>query len=137
MAAGVFLAPRGCGFEQDCTQCCDPETRTRWGCDAPADQPVASIRCFVCKGADPECRHCHGTGEMPVHRCPNVIADERLREVLMAATMVENGVLPEAGGWRDQAASFVAVYPLAMSEVRHWQDVRMEQERQKAKAAKR
>lgn len=137
MAAGVFLAPRGCGFEQDCTQCGDPETRARWGCDAPADKPVASIRCFVCKGNDGDCRHCGGTGEMPVHRCPNQIADERMREVLTAASMVEHGVLPEAGGWRDQAATWVQLFPLAMAELRHWQDVRMEQERQKAKATRR
>lgn len=133
MAAGVFLAPRGCGFEQDCARCSDPEIRTKWACDAPADQPVASIRCFVCKGANDECAHCGGTGEMPVHRCPNKLADERTREVLMAATMVENGVLPEGGGWRDQAATFVQLYPLAMAEVRHWQDVRIEQERKKQK----
>ena len=46
-------------------------------------------------------------------------------------------MLPESGGWRDQASTFVSAYPLAMAEVRHWQDVRLEQERQKAKAAKR
>lgn len=127
----MFLAPRGCGFAQDCTQCGDPNLRSEWGCDKETENPVASIRCFACGGASVDCTHCNGTGEIGVHRCPNQIADDRLREVLMAAGMVEQGILPEGGGWRDQAATFVEIYPLALSEVRHWHRVRVEKEKNK------
>lgn len=133
----MFLAPRGCGFEQDCSLCRnDVELRKRWGCDEPAEAPVASIRCPFCDGRDEQCGECHGTNAIDIHRCPNQIADERCRTALTAASMVENGVLPESGGWQDQPAKFVQAFPLMMRELRHWSDVGAEIDRKNAERRK-
>lgn len=132
MAAAVFLAPRGCGFAQDCRQCGDPATRSSWGCDEETALPVASIQCFACDGSI-DCDHCNGSGSIDLHRCPNQIADDRMRDILAAAGMVECGVLPQDGGWRDQAATFVEIYPLALKEIRHWQRVKFEKDKEEAR----
>tara|TARA_R110000796_G_scaffold229663_2_gene347059 strand:+ start:3685 stop:3840 length:156 start_codon:yes stop_codon:yes gene_type:complete len=31
--------------------------------------------------------------------------------------LVDNSILPDAGGWSDQAASFVAAFPIVQSEI--------------------
>lgn len=128
----MFLAPRGCGFEQDCSQCGDLETRKRWGCDGPAAEPVASIACPFCEGRDEACTECRGTNSIDIYRCPNQIADERCRTAVAAAIMVEHGVLPESGGWQDQAAKFVQAYPLLVREIAQWNEARIELERKQA-----
>lgn len=120
-----MLAPSGCGYEQDCSRCHDPELRKRWGCDEATEEPQALIEpCPVCAGKNPSCEHCAGSNRMPVHRCPNALVDDNCRATLRAALMAEqSGVLPDSGGWQDQAATFVQAFPVAQQEIRHWQEV--------------
>lgn len=73
---------------------------------------------------------------MPIFRCPNKIATPELRDVLQSASAVEHGILPDAGGWHDQAATWVQAYPIAMQEIGHWMTVRREIERKKAESAR-
>lgn len=130
------MAPRGASFEQHCSACHDPAVRARWGCDAPAAEPVAWVDpCPVCGGENEQCAECEGTGRAPVWRCPNAIATPRERSVLQAALMVEHGVLPDPGGWLDQAHVFVQAYPIACAEIARWREKHHEEamRRQKAK----
>lgn len=60
---------------------------------------------------------------MPLHRCPNQLISNRELEAVQAAALVEHGHLPDAGGWQDQAATFVEAYPLLMREINHWRGV--------------
>lgn len=119
----VALAPPGCGFEQNCELCHDPERRKQWGCDAPAAEPVFWIEpCHVCGGRQADCSQCQGQNRVPMFRCPNVLATDREIDCLVAASQVEHGVLPDPGGWQDQAATFVAAYAIARREIGYWQD---------------
>lgn len=64
---------------------------------------------------------------MPVHRCPNKLVTRRELEAVTAAAMVEQGVLPDEGGWQDQPATFTAAWPLLMEEINHWREARRKQ----------
>ena len=63
---------------------------------------------------------------MPVLRCPRRTVTDRERDAIVAASLVERGVLPDQGGWQDQPATFVQAYPLAMLEIEHWRGVARE-----------
>ena len=129
----MCLAPGGQRFEQDCTLCHDPENRTKWGCDAPAAEPITSISpCPFCRGGQASCVHCGGTDEVPIFRCPNKLVTNREIDVIAAAAMVERGVLPDPGGWNDQASTFVQAFPFLTREFAHWQRVHQEQAAKKA-----
>lgn len=61
-----------------------------------------------------------------MHRCPNQLVTRRELEIVQACALVEQGHLPDAGGWQDQAATWVQAYPLVMQEVQHWRGVARE-----------
>lgn len=61
------------------------------------------------------------------------MATARLRDVLAAAAMVEVGVLPDLGGWQDQAHTFVQAYPIAANEIAAARERAHEQAAAKAK----
>ena len=84
---------------------------------------MTSIRCFFCAGAREDCEHCHGTGEIPIHRCPNQLVTDAELECVNACFRTEQGVLPDPGGWQDQAAMFTQAWPLVMHEIAHWREV--------------
>jgi hypothetical protein len=78
----------------------------------------------VCAGKNASCEHCAGSNRMAVYRCPNALVDANSTATLRAAALAEqSGVLPDAGGWQDQAATFVQAFPVAQQELRHWQEV--------------
>jgi hypothetical protein len=132
VAAGLLLAPPGHGFEQDCSQCHDPDKRARWGCDAPAAEPTCDIRpCPFCAGKDATCEHCQGTNIVELYRCPHAMVGEREFDLVMLAQHVEQGRLPDPGGWLDQSATFAAVFPTLLREIASWRAKAMsiEQER--------
>lgn len=92
-----------------------------WGCDAPADEPVFWLDpCPSCGGKRLDCQACDGTNRMPVFRCPQKLATARHRDVLLAALRVESGILPDPGGWQDQANTFVEAFPIAQAEIASW-----------------
>lgn len=138
LAAAVACAPSG-SFEQSCNECTrNPEARARWGCDAPLADPVVTLHpCPACGGHDPECEHCSGTNDCPIFRCPHAIVGQQHYELLRDCVRVENGILPDAGGWTDQAACFTAAWPIAQQEIQHWRQVAQEraarESREKAK----
>lgn len=133
IAACVACAPRGNRFEQDCSQCHDPNKRKEWGCDEPTAEPFAFIDpCPFCDGGSADCVHCKGGGRIPMHRCPNVLATRREFDAITAAALVEHGVLPDEGGWQDQPNTFVRAYPLLMQEIQHWRAVHQRLAQQKA-----
>lgn len=41
-----------------------------------------------------------------------------------AVALVEQGILPDPGGWMDQAAVFTQAYPIVANEIAHWRAVR-------------
>lgn len=108
----------------DCSVCTiDPERRATWGCDAPASEPVVHLSpCPFCTGGREDCTHCHGEDRYPVFRCPHKLVTKNDLDAVLAASMVEVGVLPDAGGLQDQPATFVAALPLLQRELRHWQN---------------
>jgi hypothetical protein len=138
VACGVACAPQGSGFEQDCSQCHDPETRKRWGCDEPAAEPVTTLRpCPFCAGERETCAHCGGTNEVPIYRCPNRIATRRELDCVAACVLTERGILPDRGGWQDQAATFTQAWPIVMREVDHWRQVAQKQAMRQAEQQRR
>lgn len=130
----VACAPRGSGFAQDCTQCHDPDKRKEWGCDEPAAEPVAYIEpCPFCAGLRPDCAHCEGTDRIPIRKCPNKLVGRREIDMVMACAMTEQGILPDPGGWEDQAATFTSAWPLVMREIHHWRGIAQHLAMQKAR----
>jgi len=110
----------------------NPGIRKRWGCDGPTEEPCHGARgCPVCDGSDPECPDCHGTNEIHWHECPWKLIEPVHERAIVAALHVEKGVLPSAGGWHDQAATFVQAWPTIAREIAHWREWHAEQERKR------
>jgi len=97
----------------DCRLCHRPGNETlrrEWGCDGEARRDLYEIGCSRCDGTDPGCSSCKGRGEVGVRKCPGRLLSKRPDVArLVQAYMQLDGrsVLPVAGGWCDQAASFV------------------------------
>ena len=119
MAVAVAFQSNGSGLEQDCRQCVTSESlRKQWGCDSPTAEPMFWINpCPWCNGGTDHCTHCEGDGRIGIHRCPNTMATKKHVELVGAIMMVEQGILPDPGGWQDQATLFVQAYPLIANEV--------------------
>jgi hypothetical protein len=120
------LSPDGPNFEQDCTRCRhDPELRRRWGCDGPAPEPVLYVSpCPACRGRRQDCSECKGRNAAPVWRCPNVLVGRcEVAVVEAVAVFVDKGILPNPGGWSDQAAVFTEAYGHVSGEVEAWREV--------------
>lgn len=103
-----------------CSNQCHPDRerlRREWGCDAPTAEPQFAIECYVCSGLDPSCSECSGHGQIEFHRCPNTFVRDEHREIVRSASFLEAGVLPAAGGWADQAATWIDAVCLVSAEV--------------------
>lgn len=74
---------------------------------------------------------------MPVFDCPNRTTTSRELAVISTCCMIEQGVLPDPGGWEDQAHSLVRAYPVVMNEVRLWREEARKQARKAAEQAAR
>lgn len=90
--------------------------------------------CPFCDGRNDECEHCEGMNEIPIYRCPQSLATREYRDCVTAAVLVEKGILPSEGGWHDQAATFVAAYPIAAREIAEWQRIAEQIAMRKAQA---
>lgn len=100
----------------------------------PLAESYAFLDCTFCGGQEPECRYCQGTGRIELFRCPNQLATRRELDAVSAVLLVEQGVLPDPGGWQDQAETFVRAYPLLAKEIAGWRAVHQRVAQQKAKA---
>lgn len=58
-------------------------------------------------------------------------------EAVNAALLMDRGVLPDAGGWSDQSATFVAAYPLLRREIEHWRAVHEKEASERARRQQR
>jgi hypothetical protein len=129
LAAAIACLPKGAGLAQSCRVCrTSPRLRAEWGCDGPAAEPWGYLECLFCQGEDPACASCSGTGQIPQHDCPHRVVSDREFGVVTVASMTESGVLPDSGGWNDQAASFVAVFPFAVRVMQEYRKIAAEYE---------
>jgi len=93
----------------------------KWGCDSDTAEPLCHISpCPFCNGLRDECVHCTGSNNVPIYRCPNKLVTQRHLDAISAANLVEHGILPDPGGWQDQANTFVRAFPLLCNEVNYW-----------------
>jgi len=95
-----------------------------------------SISCSFCSGLRDDCPHCKGTNQIPIHRCPNKLVSRRELDCITACFLVEQGVLPDPGGWQDQPATFTAAWPLVMNEIVQWRGVAQKQAMREAQRKK-
>lgn len=79
--------------------------------------------CPFCYGRREDCEHCSGTDKVPIFRCPNQLVKRAHLDYVTACVMTERGILPDAGGWQDQPATFLAAFPIVMDEVRRWREI--------------
>lgn len=125
MIAAAAAWKRG-GFEQSCTECRkegSEEQRKAWGCDAPTEAPQFTLEpCPICRGEDDECPDCGGSGRLDVYRCPFALIEPRHTEICQAVEFLEVGILPGAGGWADQPATFVDALILCQHERASYQE---------------
>lgn len=120
----------------NCTK--DAEYARSWGCfeATPDDEPAYHIDCIWCSGRNEDCPHCGGTNRVPYHRCPNVLVNQPMLEMVSAVALVEHGVLPEPGGWNDQASTFCQAHPIVASRIGHEREAAMQKAANKNKARK-
>ncbi len=134
MAFGGGSWPQTCRV---CTSKTNPDAsrlRQEWGCDAPTEAPQFEVACVVCDGKDSSCQDCGGSGRVAYHRCPFHYVQPIHWDLCRAADLLEDGVLPAAGGWADQAATFVDGLML----VRRWRaEYRKKAEERAAEKARR
>lgn len=123
LAAAIVCSAKGEGPVQSCRVCrTSRRLRAEWGCDGPSAEPWGYLGCPFCAGDSPECTACAGTGQIPQSECPHRVVTERELGLIAAFAMVENGVLPDPGGWNDQAATFVSAYPFGAREIHSYRE---------------
>ena len=138
VAVAVAFDSDGSGFEQSCYVCkTSPDLRMKWGCEERTIDPVFYIApCVMCHGKDEHCRSCEGDNRVPMFRCPRQIATTHLTDIVQLVVLCELGVLPDAGGWADQAASFVQAYPIVSNEIARTRAKAQQQSMNRAKRQK-
>lgn len=75
------------------------------------------IDCPQCRGQDASCPDCEGYGKQQFHRCKHTFYSQEHLDVVRSVSMLECGVLPCAGGWTDQAATWVDAVGIVRSEI--------------------
>lgn len=123
----MACAPDGCGIENVCHQCDQPET--------PCE--IALDPCPFCRARQDDCAHCRGEGIVRFPSCAKRRVDRHHLELVQSVALVETGHLPAAGGWQDQPAVFVQAYPLVRAEIEHQRALARELAMQKAKSKRR
>lgn len=79
--------------------------------------------CPFCDGGREDCEQCEGKDRMPIFECPNKLVQRAHLDCVTACALTERGLLPDPGGWQDQATTFVQAFPLVMREINHWREV--------------
>lgn len=134
VAVAVAMSTGGGDFEQSCLRCGDPDLRQRWGCDTPTEEPQFWMGpCVWCAGHDEHCTHCAGHNRIPFHRCPHKLATREFIDVVQSVALVEQGVLPDEGGWFDQATTFVQAFNMVSNEIQRTRARLAEQAQQRAR----
>lgn len=68
-------------------------------------------------------------GGEELRRCPYALVGARELRVVKFAGLIESGVLPDAGGWLDQSASYMDALPEALSARRQFERERLKHDR--------
>jgi hypothetical protein len=126
--------------QMTCRVCTRPEAverRAEWGCDGPAPHSLFDIECPRCFGFRHDCQLCEGSGLVSVDRCPWATATPAMMEVCELHAMSESGILPVAGGWREQSKTFVDAFRIAGGVRATIERKRQEKEARDAKGAAR
>lgn len=95
--------------------------RKQWGCDAATKETQFTLQCLTCEGLDAKCPECKGTGTVEYHRCPHTYVDPQHWSIVRAVGMADRGLMPAAGGWADQSATFVDALNLVRAEQRKYE----------------
>jgi hypothetical protein len=91
--------------------------RAERGCDEPTERVQFEIVCPACRGKDPACQECGGHGSLQFHRCPHSFYGREHMDVIRSVSFLECGVMPSAGGWADQSATWVDAVGIVRSEI--------------------
>lgn len=92
-------------------------------CTGPPDGPGHIAPCFVCHGTDEACPECCGENRIEIVGCPRKCIGTEHEQAIVATINLERGILPAAGAWFDQSATFVAAFPLLSSELEAWRKI--------------
>jgi hypothetical protein len=79
---------------------CDEARRREYGCESDTERQEHWLRL---------------EGGEVVKRCPYALAGPREYRCVQYAGLIESGILPDAGGWLDQAAAFTDAAAVALS----------------------
>ena len=91
--------------------------RAERGCDAPTAAVQFDLDCPWCRGASQECREGDGSGKLQFHRCIHTFFGSEHLDIVRGVSLLECGVLPCAGGWTDQAATWVDAVGIVRREI--------------------
>ncbi len=114
------MAFGGHAWRQSCRVCRDhsnPDSarlRREWGCDEPTPEPQFELECPDCEGLHATCSTCSGSGVLSMHRCPLSVATAEHWAIIRAVDMLQHGVLPDAGGWAEQAGTCIDAMVLVL-----------------------
>lgn len=120
IAAAALLDCRGGGICGD--ECPNRNKIDPTGCTGPPTGPSV-VSCLICAGHDGECPECHGLNRVEIAGCPRLRITKDHEAAVHAALQMEAGILPVAGAWLDQSATFVDAFPVLRNEVAHWRNV--------------
>lgn len=91
--------------------------RAERGCDEPTERVQFEIDCPSCRGEDAKCPDCEGYGKQQFHRCMHSMFGQQHLDIVRSVPFLECGVLPCAGGWTDQSATWVDAVGIVRSEI--------------------
>lgn len=138
VAVAVAMNADGGDFEQSCLRCDDASLRARWGCDTRSTEPQFWLGpCIWCHGHDETCTHCAGHNRIAFHRCPHALATPQLVAVVQSVALMEQGVMPDAGGFYDQATTWVQAFGLVSNEIARTRARQQERAAQRARQQQR
>ena len=96
--------------------------------DPPSPGEPLDIDCFRCRGTDPACPDCHGSGVISIKRCPQLCITPNVRGAIDAIDMLDEFHLPPAaGGSMEQPHSFVNGMKFWRHELHVWEDYKRKQ----------
>ena len=102
--------------------------RKSWGCDKQTtdERYVYAISCPFCEGNLAACKHCHGTNQIRIDRCPFALVKRVHMDVCSGAVFLESGgVMPAAGGWNEQSPTFIEALTIVLREKAYYDEQRI------------
>lgn len=79
---------------------CDDREKAIYGCETETEEQTSWI----------------DLDGQTIKRCPYKMLSQKHARILQATSLVESGILPETGGWLDQAAAFTQAATVVSAE---------------------